>query len=227
VPAEAAEIGLVDKIFTRVGASDNLAAGESTFLVEMNEAANILNNATRQSLILLDEIGRGTSTYDGMSIAWAMTEYLHDRIGAKTLFATHYHELAELESQLERVKNFNATVAETADKVIFLRKIEAGAADNSYGIEVAKMAGLPKEVIARAREILSDLEGEEKVRVEKGSGFKDKVKAISPKQNNLQISLFEIGDARLKDALLKIDINKLTPVEALLKLVELKTLSET
>jgi DNA mismatch repair protein MutS len=227
VPAEAAEIGIVDKIFTRVGASDNLAAGESTFLVEMNEAANILNNATHKSLILLDEIGRGTSTYDGMSIAWAMTEYIHDRVGAKTLFATHYHELSELESQLARVKNFNATVAETADKVIFLRKIVRGAADNSYGIEVAKMAGLPDEVITRAREILSNLEGDEKQRREKGEGVKDKVKAIKPKDTGLQISMFEIGDAKLKDALAKIDVNKMTPVEALLKLAELKRIADS
>jgi DNA mismatch repair protein MutS len=227
VPAEAAEIGIVDKIFTRVGASDNLAAGESTFLVEMNEAANILNNATHKSLILLDEIGRGTSTYDGMSIAWAMTEYIHDRVGAKTLFATHYHELSELESQLARVKNFNATVAETADKVIFLRKIVRGAADNSYGIEVAKMAGLPDEVITRAREILSNLEGDEKQRREKGEGVKDKVKAIKPKDTGLQISMFEIGDAKLKDALTKIDVNKMTPVEALLKLAELKRIADS
>lgn len=227
VPASRAEIGLVDKIFTRVGASDNLAAGESTFLVEMNETANILNNATDKSLILLDEIGRGTSTYDGMSIAWAITEHIHDRIGAKTLFATHYHELAELEHHLARVRNYNATVAETADKVIFLRKIARGAADNSYGIEVAKMAGLPDDVIARAKEILAELElGDAEARLVSKSALKSKAKAIKPKEPTYQISLFEMGDSRLKDALRAVDVNKLTPIEALMKLAELKRLAE-
>jgi len=220
VPAESASIGLVDKIFTRVGASDNLAAGESTFLVEMNEAANILNNATAQSLILLDEIGRGTSTYDGMSIAWAMTEFIHDAIGAKTLFATHYHELAELEQQLSRVENYNATVEETEDKVIFLRKIVRGAADNSYGIEVAKMAGLPDKVISRAKAILAELEEGDSESVKKVQKSK---KRISPKED-LQISLFEMGDSKLRDALEGIDVNKITPIEALIKLSELKHL---
>lgn len=227
VPASSAEIGIVDKIFTRVGASDNLAAGESTFLVEMNEAANILNNATEKSLILLDEIGRGTSTYDGMSIAWAMTEYIHNHIGAKTLFATHYHELAELEEHLAAVKNYNATVAETADKVIFLRKIARGAADNSYGIEVAKMAGLPQQVISRAKEILAELESREELpETANKAAVKNKVKAIKPKTSDLQISLFEIGDTKLKDALQKLDLNKLTPIEAMMKLVELKRMAE-
>ncbi|NTV46628.1 MAG: DNA mismatch repair protein MutS [Chlorobiales bacterium] len=225
VPAEQAKIGIVDKIFTRVGASDNLAAGESTFLVEMNEAANILNNGTAKSLILLDEIGRGTSTYDGMSIAWAMTEFLHDVIRAKVLFATHYHELAELETHLERVRNFNATVEETADKVIFLRKIEPGAADNSYGIEVAKMAGLPEEVIARAKEILADLEGQE-VEHSKKSGKKVSRRERPASGENYQISMFEIGDSKLKKALQDIDINKISPIEALLKLSELKRMAE-
>ncbi len=227
VPASSAEIGIVDKIFTRVGASDNLAAGESTFLVEMNEAANILNNATEKSLILLDEIGRGTSTYDGMSIAWAITEYIHHHIGAKTLFATHYHELAELEEHLVAVKNYNATVAETIDKVIFLRKIERGAADNSYGIEVAKMAGLPQQVISRAKEILAELESrEESPETANKAAVKNKVKAIKPKAPDFQISLFEMGDTKLKDALQKLDINKLTPIEAMMKLVELKRMAE-
>ncbi len=227
VPAASAEIGIVDKIFTRVGASDNLAAGESTFLVEMNEAANILNNATEKSLILLDEIGRGTSTYDGLSIAWAITEYIHNHIGAKTLFATHYHELAELENHLPSVKNYNATVAETADRVIFLRKIARGAADNSYGIEVAKMAGLPQQVISRAKEILAELESYEKVPETKNkAALRNKVKSIKPKEPNFQISLFEIGDTKLKDALQKLDLNKLTPIEAMMKLVELKRMAE-
>ncbi|MFN3344708.1 MAG: DNA mismatch repair protein MutS [Chloroherpetonaceae bacterium] len=227
VPASSAEIGIVDKIFTRVGASDNLAAGESTFLVEMNEAANILNNATEKSLILLDEIGRGTSTYDGMSIAWAITEYIHNHIGAKTLFATHYHELAELEEHLAAVKNYNATVAEMADKVIFLRKIARGAADNSYGIEVAKMAGLPQQVISRAKEILAELEAREELpETANKAAVKNKVKAIKPKTPDFQISLFEIGDTKLKDALQKLDPNKLTPIEAMMKLVELKQMAE-
>src|SRR5690606_20501225 len=160
VPAEAAEIGLVDKIFTRVGASDNLAAGESTFLVEMNEAANILNNATPRSLILLDEVGRGTSTFDGLSIAWSLAEYLHNSpdVAAKTLFATHYHELNELELRYERIKNFNVMVKEFDGKVVFLRKLVRGGADHSYGIQVASMAGLPIAVIDRARQILTNLE---------------------------------------------------------------------
>lgn len=227
VPASSAEIGIVDKIFTRVGASDNLAAGESTFLVEMNEAASILNNATEKSLILLDEIGRGTSTYDGMSIAWAITEYIHNHIGAKTLFATHYHELAELEEHLVAVKNYNATVAETADKVIFLRKIARGAADNSYGIEVAKMAGLPQQVISRAKEILAELETHEEMpETLNKAAVKNKVKAIKPKTPDFQISLFEMGDTKLKDALQKLDLNKLTPIEAMMKLVELKRMAE-
>src|SRR5699024_4456011 len=160
VPAQEAHIGLVDKIFTRVGASDNLAAGESTFLVEMNEAANILNNATPNSLILLDEVGRGTSTFDGLSIAWALAEYLHNQpsVAAKTLFATHYHELNELENMYEHIVNYNVQVKEHDGKVIFLRKLVRGGADHSYGIQVADMAGLPALVIERAKEILNNLE---------------------------------------------------------------------
>ncbi len=231
VPAERAVVGLVDKIFTRVGASDNLAAGESTFLVEMHETANILNNATSRSLVLLDEVGRGTSTYDGMSIAWAMTEYLHDVIGAKTLFATHYHELAELEAHLAKVKNFNATVAETADKVIFLRKIERGAAQSSFGIEVAKMAGLPASVVARAKEILARLEREEAARVLEEKDLRSKVQQIErasvPSQDHFQISLFDMSDGKLREALLALDLNRLTPIEALLKLAELRRLAES
>ncbi|MCS7211077.1 MAG: DNA mismatch repair protein MutS [Chloroherpetonaceae bacterium] len=229
VPAERARIGLVDKIFTRVGASDNLAAGESTFLVEMNEAAHILNHATARSLILLDEIGRGTSTYDGMSIAWAITEHIHDVIGAKTLFATHYHELSELEAHLPRLKNFNAAVVETGDRVIFLRKIERGAAQNSFGIEVAKMAGLPASVIERAREILARLEREEAQRLAEEKDLRSKAKKVELRaipQENFQISLFEMGDSKLREALLQLDLNRLTPIEALLKLAELRRLAE-
>ena len=215
VPADKAVIGMVDRIFTRVGASDNITSGESTFLVEMNEAASILNNATSRSLLLFDEIGRGTSTFDGMSIAWSMSEYIHDRLKARTLFATHYHELAELESRLDRVVNFNATVVETADTVIFLRKIVRGASDNSYGIEVAKMAGMPPEVIVRAREILAGME-------------KREVEMPSKRQPSMvlqarQISLFEEEESLVRKAVSTIDINSLTPLDAL---VELKRLQD-
>jgi DNA mismatch repair protein MutS len=217
VPAGSAEIGLVDRIFTRVGASDNLTSGESTFLVEMNEAASILNNATERSLLLLDEIGRGTSTFDGMSIAWSMCEYIHDRLRARTLFATHYHELAELESRFERIANFNATVVETADTVIFLRKIVRGASDNSYGIEVARMAGMPSEVIVRAKEILA---GMEKREVE----VPTQRQTASPIMAR-QISLFEEEESRLCKALSGIDINRLTPLDALMELKRLQEIA--
>ncbi len=217
VPAERAEIGLVDRIFTRVGASDNITSGESTFLVEMNEAASILNNATTGSLLLLDEIGRGTSTFDGMSIAWSMSEYIAHSIQARTLFATHYHELAELETRLPGVVNYNATVVETADTVIFLRKIVRGSTDNSYGIEVAKMAGMPVEVITRAREILAGMEKRDiEIPVDR-----------PPKIQSLQISLFEESDALLRTALESIDLDRLTPIEALLELNKLQELART
>jgi len=217
VPAESAEIGLVDRIFTRVGASDNLTSGESTFLVEMNEAASILNNATDRSLLLLDEIGRGTSTFDGMSIAWSMCEFIHDQLRARTLFATHYHELAELESRFERIVNYNATVVETADTVIFLRKIVRGASDNSYGIEVAKMAGMPPEVIARAREILAGMERRE---VEVPTQHEPVPVVVSQ-----QISLFEEEESRLRKALSGIDINRLTPLDAMMELKRLQEIA--
>lgn len=219
VPADAAEIGLVDRIFTRVGASDNLASGESTFLVEMNEGANILNNATEKSLILLDEIGRGTSTYDGMSIAWAMSEYIHNTIQARTLFATHYHELAELEDRFEGICNYNATVVETADKVVFLRKIVRGASDNSYGIEVAKMAGMPSEVIKRAKEILSGMERRD-IAFPAGTQGSE-IQEMQPRQ----IYLFEEEERKLKYAIDAIDINRLTPIEALVELKKLQDLA--
>lgn len=219
VPADAAEIGLVDRIFTRVGASDNLASGESTFLVEMNEAANILNNASEKSLILLDEVGRGTSTYDGMSIAWAMSEYIQSVIRARTLFATHYHELAELEERFDTIRNYNATVVETADKVVFLRKIVRGASDNSYGIEVAKMAGMPSEVIRRAKEILSSMERREN-QFPAGA-----VQAGMQESQPRQIYLFEKEERRLKQAIDGIDINRLTPLDALLELKKLQDLA--
>ena len=217
VPAERAEIGLVDRIFTRVGASDNITSGESTFLVEMNEAASILNNATTSSLLLLDEIGRGTSTFDGMSIAWSMSEYISHSIQARSLFATHYHELAELETRLPGVVNYNATVVETADRVIFLRKIVRGSTDNSYGIEVAKMAGMPAEVISRAKEILA---GMEKRDIEIPPNRPPKIKSM-------QISLFEESDALLRNALESLELDRLTPIEALLELKKLQELVRT
>ncbi|MGB9696139.1 MAG: DNA mismatch repair protein MutS [Ignavibacteria bacterium] len=215
VPAKHAKIGIVDKIFTRVGASDNIARGESTFLVEMNEAANILNNATPKSLILLDEIGRGTSTYDGISIAWAITEYLHENplLRAKTLFATHYHELNQLASLYHRVKNYRVEVREYGDKVIFLRKITPGSADHSYGIQVAQMAGLPQTVTDRAKQILKSFEEKELRR---------------QKKEEFQISLFELNsDDRYKEILDDIDINNITPLEALTILKKLKDLSNS
>ncbi|MFN3133974.1 MAG: DNA mismatch repair protein MutS [Candidatus Kryptonium sp.] len=220
VPASYARIGIVDRIFTRVGASDNIAGGESTFLVEMHEMANILNNATPRSLILLDEVGRGTSTFDGISIAWAITEYLHEnpRVRAKTIFATHYHELNELAEIFPRIKNFKADVREVGDKVIFLHKIVPGYADHSYGIEVAKMAGLPKEVTDRAKEILANLEQKELTP-------QGKVKKKISKEvlmQKFQISLFELNDDRLRQEILNLDIDNMTPLQALLKLQELK-----
>lgn len=214
VPARSASIGIVDKIFTRVGASDNIAKGESTFLVEMHEAANILNNATSKSLILLDEIGRGTSTYDGISIAWAMTEYLHENpnIRAKTLFATHYHELNALADLYVRIKNYRVEVREYNDKVIFLRKITEGTADHSYGIQVAQMAGLPEKVTMRAKEILRSLEDKE---------YRKKHK------DEFQISMFEstvteFRDETMRKLLEEIDIDNITPLEAINLLKKIK-----
>jgi len=219
IPAKEAAIGIVDKIFTRVGASDNLAAGESTFLMEMNETANILNNVTPQSLILLDEIGRGTSTYDGMSIAWAVTEFLHNHkeVAAKTLFATHYHELTELEKLLPRVKNLNVAVKEYGDRVVFLRKIIPGGCDKSYGIHVAQMAGIPLEVIHRANEIMSNLSREERVLPT------DKMKYHKiPEPDKNQLGLFDQLESELRRQLSEVDIDSLTPLEALQKLDQLK-----
>lgn len=220
VPAAFAKIGIVDRIFTRVGASDNLAAGESTFLVEMNEAANILNNATSKSLILLDEIGRGTSTFDGLSIAWSLAEYIHQHpdLRAKTLFATHYHELNELEKTFPRIKNYNVEVKEYGDKVIFLRKIIPGGADHSYGIQVAQMAGLPNELIFRAKEILAQLENENPLQTPNST------KNPVP-DDGIQMTMFEIQEAPIIQSLLKLDINRLAPVEALLKLQELTSMA--
>jgi len=244
VPADAAEIGIVDKIFTRVGASDNLAAGESTFLVEMNEAANILNNATPKSLILLDEVGRGTSTFDGLSIAWSLAEYLHNSpdVAAKTLFATHYHELNELESRYPRIKNFNVLVREFDGKVVFLRKLVKGGADHSYGIQVASMAGLPEVVIARARQILSNLESHtlevdaaentdalEVVKAARQHGAVSKALDTIPSQETLpQLSLFQMNmDPRQEmifNKLRAMDPDRMTPIEALMLLADLRRL---
>lgn len=220
VPANEAKIGLVDRIFTRVGASDNIAAGESTFLVEMQEAANILNNATSKSLILLDEIGRGTSTFDGISIAWAITEYLHENpaLSAKTLFATHYHELNEMSELFPKIRNYKVEVREYEDKVIFLHKVSPGRADHSYGIQVAQMAGLPVFVTNRAKEILQNLEGKELTPYEIK---KEKLSKLQREDEN-QLRLFEIKDDKIRNELNDIEINNLTPIEALNKLSELK-----
>lgn len=239
VPAESASIGLVDKIFTRVGASDNLAAGESTFLVEMNEAANILNNATPRSLILLDEVGRGTSTFDGLSIAWSLAEYLHNHapVAAKTLFATHYHELNELEQMYDRIKNYNVQVKEHDGKVIFLRKLIRGGADHSYGIQVANMAGLPEIVINRAKEILTNLERHSLDITNKNGSIEGKASTSKEAAKNLsekiekqeeieQMSLFNTHiDPRVETLMNKLeatDPNRMTPIEALMLVTELK-----
>jgi len=218
VPAESANIGIVDRIFTRIGAQEDLAAGQSTFMVEMTETANILHNATPRSLIILDEIGRGTSTYDGLSIAWAVVEFIHNysRLGAKTLFATHYHELVGLANTLPRVKNFNVAVAEERGKVIFLHKIVPGGADKSYGIHVAQLAGLPKSVLTRANEVLVGLESSHALRKGRASEHK-----AAPQQLPL-VS----GDSALVNELLELDIDSLSPLEAITKLYELKRMAK-
>ncbi|QQS38240.1 MAG: DNA mismatch repair protein MutS [Ignavibacteriales bacterium] len=220
VPAKSAKIGMIDRIFTRVGASDNITAGESTFLVEMQEAANILNNATSKSLILLDEIGRGTSTFDGISIAWAITEFIHENpdVSAKTLFATHYHELNEMAELFPRIKNYKVEVREYDDKVIFLHKVNPGSADHSYGIQVAQMAGLPLFVTNRAKEVLENLESKELTPYEVK---KEKLKKMQSASDN-QISLFEIKDDKLRTEIGDLEIDSLTPIQALNKLNELK-----
>jgi DNA mismatch repair protein MutS len=221
VPAGKAEIGIVDKIFTRVGASDNISLGESTFMVEMNETASILNNLSDRSLVLLDEIGRGTSTYDGISIAWAMVEFLHEsKLRAKTLFATHYHELNEMENSFMRVKNFNVSIKELNNKIIFLRKLKRGGSEHSFGIHVARMAGMPKSVVTRADEILKELE-QSHDRQELARPISD----IVDHREGMQLSFFQLDDPVLKqirDEILGIDIDNLTPVEALNKLYSIK-----
>jgi DNA mismatch repair protein MutS len=216
VPADSANVGMVDRIFTRIGAQEDLAAGQSTFMVEMTEAANILNNATPRSFIILDEIGRGTSTYDGLSIAWAVAEFIHNHpeLGAKTLFATHYHELVDMADILPRVKNFNVAVAEEGDKVIFLHKIVPGGTDRSYGIHVAQLAGLPKSVIARAHEVLAELES-----------HASKKGKVSRHKASLQIPLFP-KDSILADEISRLDIDSMSPLEAITKLYELKRMTQ-
>ncbi|HYW94174.1 MAG TPA: DNA mismatch repair protein MutS, partial [Bacteroidales bacterium] len=225
VPAAEARIGMVDKIFTRVGASDNISLGESTFMVEMLEAASILNNLSERSLIILDEIGRGTSTYDGISIAWAMVEYIHENPGtrAKTLFATHYHELNEMETSFPRVKNYNIAIRELEDKVIFLRKLMRGGSEHSFGIHVARMAGMPKSVVKRANVILGELEkSHEKKTLTKP------VSGLAEQREGFQMSIFQLDDPVLKqirDEIKNVDINNLTPMQALNKLYDIKKLT--
>lgn len=221
VPAKYAEIGLLDRIFTRVGATDNISAGESTFMVEMNEAANILNNISERSLILLDEIGRGTSTYDGVSIAWAIAEYLHQHpTQAKTLFATHYHELNEMTVNFERVKNFHVSIQENKGNIIFLRKLIPGGSEHSFGIHVAKLAGMPSKVVNRANEILKTLEAS---RTQGSGSTSESIKRVT--EENMQLSFFQLDDPvleNIREELTKIDINTLTPIEALMKLNAIK-----
>ncbi len=223
VPAESAQIGVVDKIFTRVGASDNISVGESTFMVEMNEAASILNNISNRSLILFDELGRGTSTYDGISIAWSIVEYIHEHptAKAKTLFATHYHELNEMEKSFNRIKNYNVSVKEVDKQVIFLRKLVRGGSEHSFGIHVAKMAGMPQSIVKRANEILVQLEKNNR----QGEISKQDVDHIAETREGFQLSFFQLDDpvlSQIRDEIKNINVNNLTPIEALNKLNEIK-----
>ena len=241
VPAKAAHIGVVDKIFTRVGASDNISQGESTFMVEMLESASILNNVSDRSIVLLDEIGRGTSTYDGISIAWAMVEYLHNHptARAKTLFATHYHELNEMEQMCPRVKNYHVSVKEVDKTIVFLRKLERGGTEHSFGIHVARMAGMPASVVARAEEILKNLElvyGSNEIVPSKSPRHRDR-KALpgvreaaeaGDQTRGMQLSMFQLDDpvlVQIRDQIKGLDINALTPIEALNKLNEIKKIT--
>ena len=227
VPAESAHIGLVDKIFTRVGASDNISVGESTFMVEMNEAANILNNLSPRSLVLFDELGRGTSTYDGISIAWAIVEHIHEhkRARARTLFATHYHELNDMETQFSRIKNYNVSVKEIDNKVIFLRKLERGGSEHSFGIHVAKMAGMPKSIVKRAEEILQQLEKENRQEGISSGSVAHAASSKSKPAEGIQLNFFQLDDpvlCQIRDEILDLDVNNLTPLEALNKLNDIK-----
>jgi DNA mismatch repair protein MutS len=220
IPAKSAKLGLIDKLFTRVGASDNISQGESTFMVEMNETASILNNLSSRSLILLDEIGRGTSTYDGISIAWSIAEYLHEHPGKPlTLFATHYHELNEMASQFDGIRNYTIAIKETKDKIVFLRKLIEGGSEHSFGIQVAKMAGMPDSLIKRSQIVLKELE--------KTKGNNDKKEAFDNIKDDYQLSIFQLDDpvlSQIREEIINIDINTLTPVEALFKLNEIKKL---
>ena len=222
VPAESAQIGLVDKIFTRVGASDNISLGESTFMVEMNEASDILNNLSSKSLVLFDELGRGTSTYDGISIAWAIVEYIHEhpKAKAKTLFATHYHELNEMEKSFKRIKNYNVSVKEVDNKVIFLRKLVKGGSEHSFGIHVAKMAGMPQSIVKRANSILKQLESDNRKQE-----ISKPITDIKENREGYQLNFFQLDDpvlSQVRDEIKLLDVNNLTPVEALNKLNEIK-----
>ena len=221
VPASSAKIGVVDKVFTRVGASDNISLGQSTFMVEMNETASILNNLSDRSLVLLDEIGRGTSTYDGISIAWAISEFLHEHPArAKTLFATHYHELNEMTKTFSRIKNYSVSVKEVKNNVLFLRKLVPGGSEHSFGIHVAKMAGMPQQVVQKAGKILKKLE-----KSHSSEEITDKLEQAST--DEMQLSFFNLDDPLLeeiRDEILHLDIDTLTPVEALMKLNEIKRL---
>ncbi|WP_185153931.1 DNA mismatch repair protein MutS [Dysgonomonas sp. ZJ279] len=222
VPAESAKIGLVDKIFTRVGASDNISLGESTFMVEMNEASDILNNLSSRSLVLFDELGRGTSTYDGISIAWAIVEYIHEhpKARAKTLFATHYHELNEMEKSFKRIKNFNVSVKEIDNKIIFLRKLVKGGSEHSFGIHVAKMAGMPQSIVKRANTILKELETDNRKQ-----GIAKPISDITEQREGFQLSFFQLDDpvlSQVRDEIVSLDVNNLTPMEALNKLSDIK-----
>ena len=227
VPAESAHIGLVDKIFTRVGASDNISVGESTFMVEMNEAADILNNLSSRSLVLFDELGRGTSTYDGISIAWAIVEHIHEhpKAKARTLFATHYHELNEMEKSFKRIKNYNVSVKEVDNKVIFLRKLERGGSEHSFGIHVAKMAGMPKSIVKRANDILKQLEADNR---QQGIASKPMAE-VGETRGGMQLSFFQLEDpvlCQIRDEILNLDVNNLTPLEALNKLTDIKRIEK-
>ena len=225
VPAERARIGVIDKVFTRVGASDNISLGESTFMVEMTEAASILNNLSERSLILFDELGRGTSTYDGISIAWAIVEHIHEHPAKpKTLFATHYHELNEMERTFKRIVNYNVTVREVQGKVVFLRKLVKGGSEHSFGIHVAKLAGMPPSIVNRANEVLKQLE--------QANRNSDQLVArnlgeVATNRSGYQLSIFQLDDPvleQIRDEILHIDINNLTPMQALTKLHDIKTI---
>jgi DNA mismatch repair protein MutS len=223
VPAESASIGVVDKIFTRVGASDNISLGESTFMVEMNEAAAILNNLSERSLVLFDELGRGTSTYDGISIAWAIVEFIHEHKGhAKTLFATHYHELNEMEKTFARIRNYNVSVREVNGKIIFLRKLVRGGSAHSFGIHVAKLAGLPASIVERANQVLAGLE-----KASSDKQINKPMQQIGESREGLQLSFFQLDDPvleQVRDEVAQLDINNLTPLDALNKLSEIRKL---